>query len=64
MQVNRIISGVDVAYSPREAEGLGYGYGEWVPINSEESKPGKWVTSPGLFGSFPWVDNEKKYCGF
>jgi hypothetical protein len=23
-----------------------------------------YITSPGLFGSFPWVDNEKKYCGF
>ena len=22
------------------------------------------VTSPGLFGSFPWIDNEKKYAGF
>ena len=22
------------------------------------------VTSPGLFGSFPWVDNQKKYAGF
>ena len=22
------------------------------------------VTSPGLFGSFPWVDNKKKLCGF
>ena len=20
------------------------------------------VTSPGLFGTFPWVENEKKYC--
>jgi hypothetical protein len=22
------------------------------------------VTSPGLFGSFPWVNNEKHYCAF
>jgi hypothetical protein len=22
------------------------------------------VTSPGLFGSFPWVDNKKQYAGF
>jgi hypothetical protein len=20
------------------------------------------VSSPGLFGTFPWVDNQKKYC--
>ena len=22
------------------------------------------VTSPGLFGSFPWVNNTKQYAGF
>ncbi len=64
MEVNRIGPGVNIAYSPAEAAGLGYGFGEWVVSDSDESKPGKWVTSPGLFGSFPWVDNEKQYCAF
>jgi hypothetical protein len=28
------------------------------------SKRGMAVSSPGLFGSFPWIDNDKKYCAF
>lgn len=57
MQVNRITSGVKVAYRPSQAEGVGYGYGEWIMGNGEFS-------SPGLFGSYPWVDNDKGYCAF
>lgn len=64
MEINRLGPDVKIAYSPAEAEGLGYGYGEWVVKVPESGKPGKWVTSPGLFGSFPWVDNEKQYCAF
>jgi len=64
MEVNRLSPDVRIAYSPAEAEGLGYGYGEWVKIYSEERKAEEWITSPGLFGSFPWVENEKQYCAF
>lgn len=64
MEIDRIGPDVKIAWSPAEAEGLGYGYGEWVVKNSEQGKPGKWVTSPGLFGSFPWVENDKQYCAF
>lgn len=63
MQINRIGHDVKVEYSPAEARGLGYGYGEWVDI-SGKGKPSSWATSPGLFGSFPWVENEKHYCAF
>lgn len=63
MQINRIGPDVKIAYSPAEAKGLGYGYGEWVNI-TQDGKPGNWATSPGLFGSFPWVENEKHYCAF
>jgi CubicO group peptidase (beta-lactamase class C family) len=59
MQVNRIGSDVKIAYSPAQSlglNGLGYGYGEWIM--------GTAVTSPGLFGSFPWVEKEKGYCAF
>jgi CubicO group peptidase (beta-lactamase class C family) len=57
MQVNRITPAVRIAYSPAEAGGFGYGYGEWVMDEAA-------VTSPGLFGSFPWIDNDKKYAAF
>ena len=56
MQVNQITKDVKVVYSPAEAGNFGYGYGEWVMEKA--------VCSPGLFGSFPWVDNEKKYAAF
>ncbi|HWB25744.1 MAG TPA: serine hydrolase domain-containing protein [Chitinophagaceae bacterium] len=64
MQVNRITPEVRIAYSPAEAGDAGYGYGEWVWDNARIGNLSKAVTSPGLFGSFPWVDNEKHYCAF
>ena len=64
MQVDRITKDVTVAYSPTEAGNIGYGYGEWVWDASKVGNLSKAVTSPGLFGSFPWVDNEKHYCAF
>lgn len=56
MQINRITDDVSIAYTPTESKGFGYGFGEWIQKNTGI------VTSPGLFGSFPWVDNEKGYC--
>lgn len=64
MQVNRITKEVKIAYAPAEAGNFGYGFGEWVMETSSQTNLSKAVTSPGLFGSFPWVDNEKKYVGF
>ncbi len=61
MQFNRA-AGATIAYSPTEAGDFGYGFGEWTMSNTAERS--KSVTSPGLFGSFPWVDNEKQYCAF
>jgi CubicO group peptidase (beta-lactamase class C family) len=55
MQINRVTAGVKIGYAPTEAANLGYGFGEWVMEN-------KAVSSPGLFGSFPWVNNDKKYA--
>jgi CubicO group peptidase (beta-lactamase class C family) len=59
MQVDRLTPDVKIAYSPVPMESIGYGYGEWVV-----RPDGKTVTSPGLFGSIPWVDNDKGYCAF
>jgi CubicO group peptidase (beta-lactamase class C family) len=64
MEKNRILPGIQIAYSPTEATGFGYGYGEWVFKGTNETDAESWVTSPGLFGSFPWVNNEKHYCAF
>ncbi|RAJ77496.1 CubicO group peptidase (beta-lactamase class C family) [Chitinophaga dinghuensis] len=57
MQVNRITPDIRIAFSPAGANQFGYGYGEWT-IGTHT------VTSPGLFGSFPWVNKEKHYAGF
>jgi CubicO group peptidase (beta-lactamase class C family) len=63
MEINRIVPGVRIAYSPAEGPGFGYGYGEWI-VNDPTGKSHDWVTSPGLFGSFPWVENDKQYAAF
>lgn len=63
MQVNRLGKDVRVAYSPAEAGEFGYGYGEWIMETSPATHDTQAVTSPGLFGSFPWVDNARGYCG-
>ena len=54
--------GAKVVYSPAEAGNWGYGFGEWI-MDDVAGRPSA-VTSPGLFGSFPWVDNERQYAGF
>lgn len=64
MQINRVTGEVNKVYAPAEAGNFGYGYGEWVMENSIDNKPGNAVTSPGLFGSYPWIDNQKKTAGF
>ena len=64
MQVNRISENIKIGYTPAEAGDFGYGYGEWVMETSAQNNATAAVTSPGLFGSFPWVDNEKNYCAF
>lgn len=56
MQVN-YAKDARVVYTPAAGAGWGYGFGEWVMRESVA------VSSPGLFGSFPWVDYEKGYCG-
>lgn len=69
MQKNRVAKDAKIIYSPTEAGNWGYGFGEWVmdsltPTLSkrEGAKRSDAITSPGLFGTFPWVDNDKKYC--
>ena len=54
MQIDRINSDVTISYSPAEAAGTGYGFGEWIMMEA--------VSSPGLFGSLPIVDNNNGYA--
>ena len=75
MQKNYVTKDATIAYTPAEAGNWGYGFGEWVmnspgPLLTSPNGGGEMpnsqrslaVTSPGLFGTFPWVENEKKYC--
>jgi CubicO group peptidase (beta-lactamase class C family) len=64
MQINRITPDVKVMYSPGEAGDLGYGFGEWVNKSATAVNPGASVSSPGLFGSYPWVDYKNGYAAF
>lgn len=64
MQVNRLSKNINISYSPAEAGDFGYGYGEWVMETSTLNNITTAVTSPGLYGSFPWVDNKNNYCAF
>ena len=60
MQKSRTV-GVKTAYTPAEATGFEYGWGEWI---LEKDKAGKTivVSSPGLFGTYPWIDLKLKYA--
>ena len=74
MQKNRVSEDVKVVYSPAEAGDWGYGFGEWVISDPLPSSPKEGevktkarsnaVTSPGLFGSFPWIDRDLNYAAF
>lgn len=64
MQKNRITKDVVIAYTPDEAGNWGYGYGEWTMDNATGDTRSDEVSSPGLFGSFPWIDNKDHYVAF
>lgn len=64
MQKNYVTPGVKVVYSPAEAGNWGYGLGEWVMDDAGAGKRSDAVTSPGLFGSFPWIDRKLEYAAF
>jgi len=62
MRVNRITEGIRISHTPaRDSTIAGYGFGCWVPPTATERSPAALATSPGLFGSFPWVSFEKGY---
>jgi Beta-lactamase class C and other penicillin binding proteins len=60
MQVSQTV-GAKTLYVPDGAEGFEYALGEWV---QQKDKNGKSlvVSSPGLFGTYPVVDNARNYA--
>jgi len=54
--------GARVAFTPDESGTLDYGLGEWILENGNGRA--NVVSSPGLFGSFPWINNKLNYAGF
>ncbi|MFC4263696.1 serine hydrolase domain-containing protein [Ferruginibacter yonginensis] len=48
--------------SPAEAGNWGYGFGEWIMDGTTGNNRSNEVSSPGLFGTFPWVNNKLGYA--
>jgi hypothetical protein len=49
-------------YSPKKAGDWAYGFGQWAVDALTAKQQSDVVASPGLFGTFPWVDNKNKYA--
>ncbi|MEO6231093.1 MAG: serine hydrolase domain-containing protein [Ferruginibacter sp.] len=60
MQTNQT-KDVPKKYAPQAGEGYDYGLGEWI-LGTDADGQSTVVSSPGLFGTFPYVDNCKKYA--
>jgi CubicO group peptidase (beta-lactamase class C family) len=52
---------VKVSFVPDQAMGLDYGLGEWI-VEKDEDDNTAVVSSPGLFGAFPYVDLLHNYA--
>jgi len=52
--------GLPVNFKPKVAEGYDYGLGEWIQ-EKDASGNATVVCSPGLFGTWPWVDLGRGY---
>ena len=50
-----------VLYTPEQANGLDYGFGEWIHRKDPQER-GIVVSSPGLFGTFPYIDKSGNYA--
>ena len=50
-----------IKYAPKAAEGFEYGLGEWIQEKDASGKATV-VSSPGLFGTWPYIDNCRKYA--
>ncbi|CAN5760758.1 hypothetical protein BH10BAC2_BH10BAC2_07970 [soil metagenome] len=50
-----------IKYAPTTAEGFNYGFGEWI-LEADANGVSTVVASPGLFGTWPMVDNCRGYA--
>lgn len=64
MMKNRIRKDCLIAYRPEELGEWEYGFGAWVLDGIAADKRSMQLASPGLFGSFPWIDASNNYCAF
>lgn len=53
--------GIKIKYTPAVAEGSTYALGEWV-LETDANGKSTCVASPGLFGTWPFVDNKRNYA--
>jgi CubicO group peptidase (beta-lactamase class C family) len=53
--------GIVKKYTPKVAEGYEYGLGEWI-LEEDANGNSTVVASPGLFGTFPYVDKQRNYA--
>lgn len=60
MQKSQITQNI-IKYTPDNAKGLDYALGEWI-LEKDANGNSACVTSPGLFGTWPWVDNCRGYA--
>jgi len=59
MQISRTVH-AKIVYTPAEAAGFEYGWGEWI-LEKDDAGNSTTVSSPGLFGTYPWVDLKRNY---
>lgn len=50
-----------IKYAPQNAAGYNYALGEWI-IEADANGISTVVASPGLFGTWPWIDNCRGYA--
>ncbi|NII27731.1 beta-lactamase family protein [Pseudoflavitalea sp. X16] len=60
MQKNHF-PGLPVKYTPKAAEGFEYGLGEWIQ-EKDANGNATVLSSPGLFGTWPYIDKCRNYA--
>lgn len=60
MQISHTVR-TKIVYSPAEAAGFEYGWGEWI-LEKDKIGSSTVVSSPGLFGAYPWIDLRRNYA--